>query len=727
MKFTHFLIILTALTSTLPTPPTAAKVLVGRGMGDVTGPATEIDFMGYAEPTQTGSGLRTRLFSRAFYFHDTATSSGAVYVSVDICMIMLGVKLAVVEAVQAAVPGADLSHENILLSGIHTHSGPGAYSTQSLLYDITTLGFDAAHFDAVVAGITASIVAAVNDATHPVAGGLGVAPLLGANINRSPSSYLANPPDERALYHHDVDKNMTVLALKDGVSGEDLGLISFFAVHCTSFHNTNRLVSSDNKGRASLLLEEAHNPKGTLPGKGPYVAAFGQANEGDVSPNVLGAWCQAHVGGTPCGDGESVCDGKAETCLGVGPGGFDDDAYSADTIGRAQAAKAEELAANPDVAFAPDLGVASAHAWVDMTNVTVAPRFSGAPSPVSTCKSAVGFSFAAGTTDGPGAFNFVQGDNTTSGNPLWDEIRKLIKDPTPEQVACHHPKPILLDTGEIKPHPWTPTVLPLQIVQVGQLVIIAVPGEFTTMSGRRLRFIVRQAFVDAKHPAVDQLHFVIAGLSNAYSQYIATGPSLTETGGYDPRGEYAFQRYEAASTLFGPHTLAAYMQEYYALATALATNTPVPNPGTPPPSDVYVDYDFLPPVLADAHPIGKPFGTVETEPKGEYSASSNATVSAVFWGANLRNNYMDGSSYLTVELQTGPSSWTVVATDASWETRLMWKHTRLLESIITVEWDLSSSVVPGTYRITHSGFHLDALDRKTHPYHGVTTTFQVTA
>lgn len=30
---------------------------------------------------------------------------------------------------------------------------------------------------------------------------------------------------------------------------------------------------------------------------------------------------------------------------------------------------------------------------------------------VSTCPAAVGFSFAAGTTDGPGAFDFTQGDN----------------------------------------------------------------------------------------------------------------------------------------------------------------------------------------------------------------------------------------------------------------------------------------------------------------------------
>jgi neutral ceramidase len=51
--------------------------------------------------------------------------------------------------------------------------------------------------------------------------------------------------------------------------------------------------------------------------------------------------------------------------------------------------------------------VDSRHAFIDMTNVSVALE-NGAS--VRTCKPAMGFSFAAGTTDGPGAFDFRQGD-----------------------------------------------------------------------------------------------------------------------------------------------------------------------------------------------------------------------------------------------------------------------------------------------------------------------------
>jgi neutral ceramidase len=52
-------------------------------------------------------------------------------------------------------------------------------------------------------------------------------------------------------------------------------------------------------------------------------------------------------------------------------------------------------------------------------------------------------------------------------------------------------------------------------------VIIGVPGEFTTMSGRRLRDTVFQTL--AKYGQADEnTVVVIAGLSNAYSHYIAT-------------------------------------------------------------------------------------------------------------------------------------------------------------------------------------------------------------
>ncbi len=59
----------------------------------------------------------------------------------------------------------------------------------------------------------------------------------------------------------------------------------------------------------------------------------------------------------------------------------------------------------------------------------------------------MGYSFAAVTTDGPGAFDFTQG--TTTDNPLWNAVRDFLATPTEDDIKCQYPKPILLSTGRV--------------------------------------------------------------------------------------------------------------------------------------------------------------------------------------------------------------------------------------------------------------------------------------
>ena len=102
------------------------------------------------------------------------------------------------------------------------------------------------------------------------------------------------------------------------------------------------------------------------------------------------------------------------------------------------------------------------------------------------------------------------------------------------------------------------------------------------------------------------------------------------------------QRYEGASTLFGPHTLSAYQvrlgthpqQEYAKLAEYLAKGQLAP-PGPTPPNISADTFLVQPGVIYDAHPIGKPFGTVRVQPLSSYAR--NTTVVVEFWGADLRN------------------------------------------------------------------------------------------
>lgn len=71
----------------------------------------------------------------------------------------------------------------------------------------------------------------------------------------------------------------------------------------------------------------------------------------------------------------------------------------------------------------------------------------------------------------------------------------------------------------VYPFQWQPRVVSTQLGLLGNVAIIAVPGEFTTMSGRRMKkeikSIMQQAGIRDPMP-------IIAGLSNTYSSYIAT-------------------------------------------------------------------------------------------------------------------------------------------------------------------------------------------------------------
>lgn len=66
-------------------------------------------------------------------------------------------------------------------------------------------------------------------------------------------------------YKYDTDKTLTQLKFTN-FNGSTIGAFNWFAVHATSMNNTNKLVTSDNVGYASILLESAVEPD-SLPGK----------------------------------------------------------------------------------------------------------------------------------------------------------------------------------------------------------------------------------------------------------------------------------------------------------------------------------------------------------------------------------------------------------------------------------------------------------------------------
>lgn len=172
-------------------------------------------------------------------------------------------------------------------------------------------------------------------------------------------------------------------------------------------------------------MEKLVNGNTTFPGKGPFVAAFASSNLGDVSPNTAGPRCMdtgkgllskhdwaflyefarevhifirivlSRVTGLPCDVRSSTCNGGKSLCVASGPG--KNMKESTEIIGRKQYEAA--LALLQSDAELLKGGVAFRHSFVDMSNLTV--RLASGEE-IRTCPAALGFAFAAGTTDGPG-------------------------------------------------------------------------------------------------------------------------------------------------------------------------------------------------------------------------------------------------------------------------------------------------------------------------------------
>jgi len=128
---------------------------------------------------------------------------------------------------------------------------------------------------------------------------------------------MANPAAERAKYSDSTDKTLTLLRFQRASDLKNIGVLTWYPVHGTSMLENNTHVSGDNKGVAAYLFEQAaKSDANAAPG---FVAGFSQANVGDTTPNVLGAYCD-DGSGQMCSYENSTCaDGKSQSCHGRGP------------------------------------------------------------------------------------------------------------------------------------------------------------------------------------------------------------------------------------------------------------------------------------------------------------------------------------------------------------------------------------------------------------------------
>ena len=520
---------------------------------------------GYGQWHHRARAKRTALFARALVVRDEA-GRALILCCLDLGYVTHAMRAGACEALRVRLADA-FDESGFVLTCTHTHSGPGG-CTHDAMYNVVTPGFVPAHLEAVVAATVAAVVEAHHTAAPTEVGLVGGAFDDGVPVawNRSLRAYHRNPdvtPRSETETHRALDRTMHVLTLRRG--GELRSLVSLFGVHATCLGSRLDAFDADNKGYAATPVEGALRDAGV----GDGVAIFAQATAGDVSPHFHGPGDVAR---------RRELRGASEV------------AYAAQN-GRAQGEHA--LALSERGGEEPVGGAIDAIlSYVDFTTIRADPAFAGGEQDACTSDPCHGVAFFCGTPiDGPGLPSLAAGVAQRIARAVrTSRLRDLVRRPPAEQeylrrlYAAQGPKDVLLEAarkrmlGAALGDPWipgfldpaiaelkrqvrigavrdsalVPTVIPLQIVVLGDLALICCPGEFTTVAGSRLAATLAP---ELRQRGVR--HVLLCTYCNDYMGYTTT------------REEYQEQCYEGGHTVFGQWQLAAFQTRFAALAREL--------------------------------------------------------------------------------------------------------------------------------------------------------------
>jgi len=524
---------------------------------------------GYGMSNHQAHETRTPLLARALVISDGSTRR-VVLCCLDMAMVTHEMREEACRSL-AGLMGEQFWSEGFALMCTHTHSSPGGCGHEAM-YNFVTPGFVQEHLDAVVDAITAAVgtaIASVAPSELSLATGrFGERDEVA--WNRSIAAYNRNPdaPTMSASQAHvALDRDMAVLSVSR--DHELRAMMSLFGVHATCIGNTLRAHDGDNKGYAA---QDAEREMDSRSGHDDAVAIFAQATAGDVSPHYHGP-------------------GQVRRRRAVRKGG---DAIYAEQNGKLQSRRALTVA-DHEVQVPIDGPLDAVLAYFDFTNVEVDPIHVDGVKGARTSDPCHGASFFEGTRidglgipkpagsvarflarrirqrrlsrhDGlsrqdrgyyqelyasQGAKDIVleAGRKLTLGRPLAKTMLPDFVDPAVAEMKRE------ARSGSLEHSPMVATILPVQIIRIGSLVLLCCPGEFTTTAGRRLRESV------AGMLASDGIEKVlIATYCNDYMGYVTTVE------------EYQEQAYEGGHTIFGQWTLGAFQTRFAEMAEQLTLN-----------------------------------------------------------------------------------------------------------------------------------------------------------
>lgn len=539
---------------------------VGFAKRDITVLSKGYAMHGYGMWFHRQRGVRNRLFSRLFYLKDESGTE-IVYICLDLGYITRAIRAGIEEELARRYPRID--PRGVIIACTHTHSGYGGCAHEPL-YNVVTPGFHPHLVDNIVEksmeALDEAIATAAPGEIHFAAG--NIPEDVPVAWNRSLDSYNQNPDVTKYAEeecNRAVNREMRALTIRR--DGDLAALMTWFGVHATCLGNRLSNLDGDNKGYASFLTEEA------LPGGG--VAIFAQAACGDVSPYYHGPG-QARE--------RKKIKGEAE---------YD---YARQN-GRYQSEYALKIARdNSGTAVSGNFDCELL--YIDFSNLPVDPEFADGKADAFTSEPCHGISFLTGTpVDGPGMPLFLGKLATLMADSVKNKRLRNLDKHLPEErgyyerlYAAQGNKKIALESGitqravlglpldhplvpgfadpmvkelkrqhkigALKEHGLVPYILPLQIVILGNVALIACPGEFTNTAGKRL---VETAASILENRGVEQIIFNT--YANDYMGYVTTGE------------EFQAQAYEGGHTIFGQWTLGAFQTEIRKLAQEMLKPT----------------------------------------------------------------------------------------------------------------------------------------------------------
>ena len=526
------------------------------------------------------------------------------------------------------------------------------------------MGFHKDTFDAQVNGA----LKAIHQATDDLAPGnltISSSQLTDVGVNRSKEAFDRNPQELRSKLPNGTDPTNMTLRLER--NGKVRAVLNWYALHPTSLTSKNTLISSDNKGYAEYLLEnQDHGVDRNVPGSGDgFVAAFANANAGDVSPN---------------------------TWLKPGQGPTKDDHQNLKIQGEKQAnAVRSQLKSSGNPV---GTGLDSRISYFNFSGMDVDAKYTSTGKNERTCQGFLGTPFGAGSTeDGGGGWAVFK-----EGSGRRSLLGSLLFMPSAAQNQCQKPKGILLaaKNGTIIQEKF-----PVQIMRFGDYYLLGLPGEFTGAVGVQYRQDAAKLF------GVPESHIILQGYTNAYDHYVTTPD------------EYDSQQYEGGATLFGRYTSSAFRQTLNEVGTSLKNGTSLGIGDRP--QDRRPVTSAQGKVIYDNPMFGTRYGQVTQQPQD--AIAGREEVSARFVGAHPNNNMHHDGSYFVIERREG-NAWKYYTGDNNPDTFFEWKRMGISASQVTVRWKVPANTPKGQYRIRYYG-NAKKNAKTIIPFEGQTRQFQV--